>query len=341
MVGDQPLATELTAFEDTLYYCHSGELYSHHVDSEYKWRSAVGQFGIHFDSHPAVDGERVYLSSTSEDHDDQIIAIPTGEHSSQEPVWSQTDYSNVQTIAPTIIGDTLWVGRLSGEEALIALDAGTGDPRMAIEGWGITAEPAIRHGRVYASIAEQGAEPRPTAFDAETGEELWKAEKPAGDSAPVAGERLLFYNGATVQAEGGKKRTVVALDAETGEQEWSRKVTGEGVLSFALTDGTLYVPEIETELYALDADTGEERWTVDIGSQATSEPCVANGVVYIGAGDGHLYALDAETGEQRWRLKVTEGAISRGPIVVGDRVFTDGGVQDRGLSESYTVASIE
>jgi outer membrane protein assembly factor BamB len=341
MVGEEPLTTELTAFDDTLYYCNSGELYSHHFDSEYKWRTAVGQFGIHFDSHPAVDGERVYICSTSEDHEDQVIAIPTGEHSSQKPVWSQTEYRKVQTIGPTIIGDTLWVGRLTGDDALLALDTDTGELRRSIEGWGIAAEPAIRHGRVYASIGEQGAEYKPTAFDAESGEQLWKVDTPVGDSAPIAGERLLFYNGATFRDEDIEKRTVVALDAETGEQEWHFEVNGDGSGGFALAEGVLYVPAIETEVYALDAETGEVRWTVDLGAGVTSKPSVANGVVYVGAGDGHVYAIDAATGEERWQVHVQDGAVSAGPIVVGGRVFADGGLQDRGIGESYTVAQIE
>jgi outer membrane protein assembly factor BamB len=342
LVGDEHLATEIAAFDDALYWYSDGELYVRDIEGNYKWREAVGQIGYNFDSHPAVDGERVYISSNSEEHFDHVVALPTGEHSSQEPVWSQTDFPRVQAIGPTIIGDTLWIGQGSGDEALLALDAESGEKRRAIEGGEVAAEPAIRHGNVYASIGQQGEDPKHMAFDAETGEQLWVAETPAGSSAPIVGERLLFYGGVAFEdGDGIEKRNVVALDAETGEREWATEVNGQGFRGFALADGTLYVPEVETELYALDAETGAERWTADLGSEATSKPSVANGVVYVGAGNGHVYALDAETGEQRWRLQVKEGSIGSGPIVVGERVFVDGGVQDRGLSESYTVAAIE
>jgi alcohol dehydrogenase (cytochrome c) len=111
------------------------------------------------------------------------------------------------------------------------------------------------------------------AFDALTGEQVWRYDRPRPDGAIVIHQ------------------------------------TNRGV---ALYGDKVFVAAGEAVLVALDAPTGRELWATTVGDNSvgyytTLAPLVADGVVMVGASGGEygvrgfIAAYDPDTGEERWR----------------------------------------
>jgi PQQ-dependent dehydrogenase (methanol/ethanol family) len=131
------------------------------------------------------------------------------------------------------------------------------------------------------------------AFDAATGEELWR------------------------------------YDPKT-PREWARKVCcGLVNRGIAAWNGKIYIGTFDAKLVAIDAATGEEVWSTLTFDERkmdspihrysiTSAPRVAKGKVFIGNSGseygvrGYVSAFDAETGELVWRFYTVPGNPAEG-----------------------------
>lgn len=138
----------------------------------------------------------------------------------------------------------------------------------------LEATPVVVDGVMYTS----GVAGRAYAFDAATGEEVWRFEP---------------------EIDMQVNRTVCCDMANRG---------------VAVAGGKVYVAALDAQLYALDAKTGSVVWQADTvddpkrGVNSTGAPEVAGDVVVIGNGGaeydvrGYVSAYDRETGELRWRF---------------------------------------
>lgn len=155
--------------------------------------------------------------------------------------------------------------------------------------------PLVIDGVLYATTAWS----KVYAFDAKTGEELWKYDP------KVPGER------------GGLGCCSVV---NRGAAAW---------------DGKIFVGSYDGRLIALDAATGEEVWSVMTVDQEwpysiTGAPRVVKGLVIIGNGGaelgvrGFVTAYDADTGEKVWRFYTVPGNPADGP----DGEISDGPLAD-------------
>jgi glucose dehydrogenase len=130
------------------------------------------------------------------------------------------------------------------------------------------------------------------------------------------------------RAVGGK---IDASNVATLEEAWSVPLTGEspfGVYSSTpiVTDDTVYLQDINSNVQAVDRATGEVKWTKNYDSLSVGPNGVAigGGLVVGGTADG-AFALDAETGEVVWeKLKLirddSEG-VDMAPLVWNDTVY--------------------
>ena len=132
------------------------------------------------------------------------------------------------------------------------------------------------------------------AFDAKTGQQLWKY------NAMIHGERIRYNVGLVnrgIAAWGGKifmgtlDARLVAIDARTGKEAWSTDTVPE----------SLGLGEDMTKHYSI-----------------TMAPRVAKGKVFIGASGGEfgvrgwIAAFDAGTGKQVWRFWTVPGDPAKG-----------------------------
>lgn len=171
------------------------------------------------------------------------------------------------------------------------------------------------------------------AFDAETGDELWR-ESPNGidlriksvtpgeetfyifgsfelhEMDPETGETQVLNasvspkgtypatDGERIYGVNATKGNIYAYDLETGEELWKRP---HGSIYPTVSDGI-----VVSGKYAYEAETGNEIWSYDGGCQSNS--CsVANGTVF-GEYDDMVKALDLETGDVIWETDEINGS---------------------------------
>ena len=164
-------------------------------------------------------------------------------------------------------------------------------------------EPAIDGGRIF--VAEYRG--HVAAFNAESGEKIWKTDIKGRiiGGVGVGGDLVLV---GTSEAE------VVALGWGDGEIRWRAQIESQVLSQPAADPDTVVVHSLGGDLYGLEAETGKRRWIFDrdtpvLSLRGSSSPVLIQGVVIAGLANGNLVALDAANGRQLWEASV---AIPRG-----------------------------
>ncbi len=146
----------------------------------------------------------------------------------------------------------------------------------------------------------------------------------SNESSPVVVGDTLY-----VTSSFGPKN-VFAVNGKTGVVKWRYSpdlpkdvdqfaccdVNSRGV---AVSNGKVFVGQLDANVAALDAETGKEIWKTQIvdyqqGSVITSPPTVVGKTIITGFGGGEygvrgaLVGLDADTGKELWRTNTTPGA---------------------------------
>lgn len=184
---------------------------------------------------------------------------------------------------------------------------------------------ALAGDRVYGA----GAGGRVGAYDAASGEPVWRVELERPISGgPGVGEGLVVV--------GTNKGEVFALDVATGERRWQAGVSSEVLAPPAIGAGVVAVRTLDGRLFGLDARTGKRRWIYDspvpvLSLRGTGEPVIAGELVLNGFDGGRMVALLAGDGRVEWEQQV---AVPRGrselermvdmdsrPMVVDDAVY--------------------
>ena len=94
-----------------------------------------------------------------------------------------------------------------------------------------------------------------------------------------------------------------------------------------IVDDTVYVQDMESNIFAYDRASGELRWERQYGipSAGPNGVAIGYGMIYGGLGDtGEAVALDAGTGEQVWRTDLTNNpgmGVDMAPIVYNNTVY--------------------
>jgi outer membrane protein assembly factor BamB len=153
-----------------------------------------------------------------------------------------------------------------------------------------------------------------SAFDADTGEQLWR-RKLSINSTPAVVDGVLYVGGSG--RVGGPYR-VAALSAATGATLWTFHTAWLIRSSPAVVDGVVYVSSEDGRMYALDAATGHMVWGTQLEElfSVMSTPAVAAGIVYLQAGS-NVVALDAGTGALVWQSDCHGEINSRIAVVDG------------------------
>ena len=157
----------------------------------------------------------------------------------------------------------------------------------------LTAPPVAADGRLFVTDAEATI----TAFDIESGDEIWRTEL-----APKIREKFrirdIFFR---------PKPSQIGF--------------GGGV---AYDDGRVYVTSGFGFIAALDADTGEELWRNPTSAPVRTPPTAHRGLVFYVTITNELSALDEETGEKAWSFQSFEENArilsSASPAAAGDLI---------------------
>ncbi|MCZ4088708.1 outer membrane protein assembly factor BamB family protein [Sinorhizobium psoraleae] len=223
-------------------------------------------------------------------HFDFLAAIDTN------VLWNVSVAGAVRC-TPVLANGTALVGNANGRLTSISLDTGqtrwTRTLSGALEGGG-----AVQQGRAFV-----GHGSGVTAFDPQTGQQVWSTQTPQPVTSPI----LATSQAVVFGCRDGVIRAVRLLD---GGSIWAFQTQGfvEGGAAF---DNGLYVAgSADGRVYALDG-AGQLVWQfvpddAEI-DEIKSTPLIADGIVVVGNASGHLYAFVATTGALKWHRKLAGG----------------------------------
>ena len=156
-----------------------------------------------------------------------------------------------------------------------------------------------------------------SAFVAETGERLWRAElTPEDEDDGHIGGGLAYESGRVVATTGFAQ--VIALDAASGAEIWRRDLGSPMRTPPTLRGGRVFAVTVDNKLNVLDAANGDTLWThtgiAEIASiLGGGSPAVDGGVVVVPYSSGELVALKVETGRVLWTDSLA--AVKRTDVV--------------------------
>lgn len=234
-----------------------------------------------------------------------------------QKVWERDARSLVE-FPPVVAYGRLYVASNGGR--FMALDATTGKVAWVQRFDHCTAaSPAVGKDVIYQPFMDTKpcGEPRDSrgfiaAFDAETGDELWRFEAGVIETSPLLVGRLLYF--------GSWDRKVYALDVRTHKVVWTFSTGDEVKAAPAYQNGTLYFASYDNKMYAVDARTGKLQWSASGTANFYATPAVAYGRVFIGNTDGRVYAFGAQSGNLVW-AKATGGYVYSSAAVWQKKVY--------------------
>ena len=170
---------------------------------------------------------------------------------------------------------------------------------------------------------EGGREGTLYAFDASTGDEVWRFSTVGRIWSPPTVANGVVYFGTL-----DKTIYAVAVGLEEGRELWRFKTGGAVVAAPLIENGRVYVGAFDSVFYALDAQTGAEVWRFNGAERWYWGKAIAHeGTIFAPSLDGNLYALDADSGRLLWTFE-SEGAIVGSPVFVSNLLavpVADGG----------------
>jgi outer membrane protein assembly factor BamB len=214
---------------------------------------------------------------------------------------------------------------------------------------------AIASGRVFVSGMTADDTVSLFAFDAASGQQLWRRDWPAGalpeihqvnshaSSTPAAdAERVYFYY---------INLGLIALDAKTGEIAWRQPLPGPffvfkwgaGMSPVLYRDLVLFCQDddLAPALYAFDRASGKLRWKDERLDMAVnySHPII-NTVdghdEIVVAGTGLLIGYDPADGKRKWHARTLLRNIKTTPVSADGVVYVS--LQSSGIANQWLVA---
>jgi outer membrane protein assembly factor BamB len=257
--------------------------------------------------------------------------------------------ANNSSPSPVTDGEHVWV--VTGNGVVTAFDMEGGQiwqkNLQAMYGafglnWGYASSPLLHDGKLIIEVLHGFRTDDPSyvvAFDAPTGEVLWKVERPtdAPREAPDA------YTTPIVVEKDGRAQIVISgadyvtgHDPETGRELWrvgglnpQKRPNYRIVASPVFAGGMVYAPTRNRPLLAIDLSGPEApdddavawKWD-DNGSPDVPTPACDGERFYMVDDKGVATCLDARTGQVIWGPQRTvQGTVSGSPLLADGRLY--------------------
>jgi len=312
------------------------------ADGSVRWRSAVGEALPHEGGHetasyasasPVTDGERVYAFFGS--YGLHALDAATGEVLWSEDFGDQfTKHGHGEGASPALGKESIFVNWDHEESSfVVALDKRTGEEHWRIsrdEGTSWATPILVEHGgRRQLVVSATGAV---RGYDAETGEELWRASGLSDNvvASPVAGDGMVyalssytFRAGMAIRLEGASGD----LDG-TDHVAWRIHDRTPYVPSPLLHDGALwFLAHYQGVLSRLEARSGEEStgpFRLPPLRAVYASPVAAAGRIYFLDRSGAAVVISAEREPRPLATNRLEDRFSATPAAVGEELFLRG-----------------
>jgi outer membrane protein assembly factor BamB len=185
--------------------------------------------------------------------------------------------------------------------------------------YGYAPSPLIYRGMVIIACEYDGAASL-SAFDRESGKEVWRTPRPSNISysspvvAHLAGRDQLLQSGA---------EQVCSYEPNSGKQLWSAAGTAAATCGTVVWDGDMVFASggyPQSETLAIKADgSGEVLWRN--GQKCYEQSMLATGGhLYALTGDGILHCWRGSDGEEKWKRRL-RGPVSASPVLAGGHIY--------------------
>ena len=305
-------------------------------------------------SSPCVVGDRVYVTSQTDDKSLHVIAI---DREKGRIVWKRDvgkgakKHHELHNMAsPTCVAEKGRVWALFGTGDLLCLDR-TGKTlwRRNLEKdhgdyeilWGMASSPRVAGDRLFI-VCMNGGPSYVLALDKMTGEKRWKT----GRKFVCAGEGVDSYSSPILSRVGERVELVVAgaghvdaYDLVTGKQRWissglsaphdygrtiASPTAREGML-FAVSSGYSGLGRVLALRMSGDVDgdvTKTHRaWTYPKYSPDCPSPLYYRGLLYVVRDNGIVSCLDGRSGVLCWRERLFRGDCKASPVAGDGKVY--------------------
>jgi len=263
---------EGTTVAGDLVYALGGDNALYAIDittGEERWRFDAAPVGLT----PAV-ADGLAVTGTA---DGFLIGI---EADTGEEQWRYQLPEGSAPRVPALLDGVAYVGSEAGD--FTAIDITTGELLWTVDtGDNPTGTAVVADGIAYIGSAAEDQTGSLAAYDAESGELLWRRDDPMHSPSVSNG----------VGYSGSGDGTVYAFDTATGEELWRIQVGGVA-RPLAVAGDILYVPsDGDRAVYAIDIATGEELWHVDVDGNIDSQVAVTDGRIYVATAFGIIQAF--------------------------------------------------
>ncbi|MFD1020908.1 carboxypeptidase regulatory-like domain-containing protein [Thalassobacillus hwangdonensis] len=236
------------------------------------WSTDVGSPAIY--EAPVLKDGKLYVSSGL-DGNAKLTALDAA---SGDELW------NVPLEAPTYAGPTLgdgmlFVGSFNNEKLrAFSMEDGTEVWSKTMEGEGFLSKTVYHEGTLYASASSTTMDDGTLyAFDAATGDELWRAAD-VGDSQ--AASPIVYEN--MVIATSASEPLLRAFDKQTGELVWTNTEVGASYNNGSISaNGILFYAGKDGKFSGLDVYTGEVLTSYTLPVYSTSNLPILSGQVVV------------------------------------------------------------
>jgi outer membrane protein assembly factor BamB len=297
------------------------------------WKADLPGRGV---SGPIVVGNLVFLTASQGYRDDQLLTLcfdaktgkqkwkrtirATGRVSCHEKMCMATPtnasdgkrvvsfYSCNDVACFDLEGNLLWVRGLNY------------DYPNASNTVGMSSSPVIVEGVVVLQVENQ-AESFACGLDVETGENIWKIDRPAESNwtSPVV---IDSQKGKQVLLQSAGKLT--AVEPRTGKTVWEYTAACSAIPSVGIGDEHLLVPVMKDGLVIMKknvvSQSPEILWKLTSAYPNTPSPIVVGQRSYTVTGPGLLACVDLTNGKLLWKERL-KGPFSSTPVVAGDLMY--------------------
>ncbi len=283
---------------------------------------------------PIVVGQHVYLTAADEQQDRQSVLC--FDRATGTVIWERVVHeggisrkgnqkASQASTTPACDAERLFVNFLNRDAVYTtALDL-DGNPLwqtkisdyVVHQGYG--SSPAVYGPLVIVSADNKGGGAI-AGLDRETGDVVWRHERPATPNYPspvivhAAGRDQLVFQGCDL---------VAGFDPLTGAELWSREGATTECVTSTVTDGELIITSggyPRNHVAAVRADGSNEIvWENGVRVYVPSL-LIKEGYLYAVTDDGVAMCWRAADGNEQWKGRLG-GTFSASPVLVGDRIY--------------------
>jgi outer membrane protein assembly factor BamB len=295
-------------------YSNDGRLASYDVDTGKRlWRTFLGATEGKGVGEPAVDGDRVYVGSRT----NQVYSVYA---KSGRIAWRKNVGAPMES-SPAFDAHRLYISDLNGH--VRAMDLATGRVIWTFQAAGdVKHGPALSGGRLYfgdyAGVMY--------CLRASDGHLIWRTSTNGLSSGLRSGQ---FYSTPAVAYGrvyiGNTDYKVYSFVAATGQVAWTYTLPWWAYGSPAVSDGRVFATGADGTFAALNARTGGLLWKHKLPYHSLASPVVVGPYVYVadrgptGGSQGHVYAFNPGNGHRVWSFpdgKYSSVIAAHGKLII-------------------------